>query len=285
MTHNIYRKIASMGGWLGFVDYCMFKNIIELQNSLGNDNDLCEIGVHHGKSFIPMVLFSGSSICHCVDVFENQSLNIDSSGKGDYNIFMRNMQKTNVPQGRVRIHKKYSTHITPEEICTDGKTIRFFHIDGGHHYEVVKSDVRLALMCSDESSVIVIDDACRPEWIEVSQAIFGMSSTLEDLKFVIFAFGFNKLYLCHESKRNEYQKSLYKDDDLRAFIKKKYEVKGVTDMPMPIYSSFPAPSWSIRSLAVHCIKLKFPLFYLKCMRPLDDLAKTLKRVAMKNTSL
>ena len=78
--------------------YCIsiFKNIIEFQNSINRTSQLCEIGVHHGKSFIPMLKFSGESVCHCIDIFDEQSLNIDSSGKGDFSIFWKNIKKFKV---------------------------------------------------------------------------------------------------------------------------------------------------------------------------------------------
>ena len=94
---------------------------------LATKNPLCEIGVHHGKSFIPIVLFSGDSVCHCVDVFEDQSLNIDSSGRGDYEVFCRNLTKFNISMDRVRVHKAYSTSLSPNHLCQPNESIRFFH--------------------------------------------------------------------------------------------------------------------------------------------------------------
>ena len=260
---SIYRKISKIQGWFSFVDYSMFKNIIEFQNSIGQTSQLCEIGVHHGKSFIPMVHFSGDSVCHCIDIFEEQSLNFDSSGKGDLNIFYKNLKKFKLSKDRVRVHKKLSTLMTKENLCRIGESIRFFHIDGGHNLEVVKSDINLGLKCSDRYSVIAIDDVCRSEWIEVSKGVFESSLLLREYGFVALAFGFNKLYLCHESMLDDYREALNRDVILNTFLEKIYKVKGTSSSQIPIYSTMPLPEWSIARFAIHFIKLKFPFLYFK----------------------
>ena len=43
-------------GWLNPVDAEMFLQILLLQDSLGIQGGTAEIGVHHGKSFIPLCL-------------------------------------------------------------------------------------------------------------------------------------------------------------------------------------------------------------------------------------
>ena len=53
------------------------------QNRTGIDGSLAEIGLHHGKSFIALCLgLVGDQKAYGIDVFENQSLNLDHSGKG-----------------------------------------------------------------------------------------------------------------------------------------------------------------------------------------------------------
>lgn len=274
---ELFSRIAPLGGWLGFADFCIFKTLIETQNALGNKNPLCEIGVHHGKSFIPMVLFSDDSICHCVDVFENQSLNIDSSGRGDFEVFCRNLARFNISMERVRVHKIYSTSLSLVDLCKANESIRFFHIDGGHHLEVVKSDLILALKCADNDSIIAIDDVCRSEWIEVSQGVFGMFSDLKDYGFNFLAFGFNKLYICHQSMISTYQQALYSCPQLQAFLGKTYEVKSISKVSLPIYSSFPLPEWNLSSFAMNALKIKYPLLYLKFIVPATAKVRNIKR--------
>lgn len=274
---SFYHKISKIEGWLSFVDFRIFKNIIEFQNSLDQTSQLCEIGVHHGKSFIPMVKFSGDSVCHCIDIFEEQSLNIDSSGKGDSHIFWKNLKKFKVSRDRVRVHKKLSTVMTKENLCGSGESIRFFHIDGGHNLEVIKSDINLGLKCSDRYSVIAIDDVCRSEWIEVSKGVFESSLVFREYGFVAFAFGFNKLYLCHESMLNLYQEALSKDIILNPFLEKIYRVQSVSSRQLLIYSSFPLPEWRFFQFALHFIKLKFPFLYLKTIGPLKFCFKVIKK--------
>lgn len=91
------------------------------------------------------------------------------------------------------------------DLCLENDSIRFFHIDGGHHLEVVTSDLELALECANKDSIIAIDNVCKSEWIEMSQGVIGISSDLKDYEFTSLAFRFNKLYLCHEAMINTYQ--------------------------------------------------------------------------------
>ena len=277
---SFYRRISKIQGWLSFVDFRIFKNIIEFQNSINRTSQLCEIGVHHGKSFIPMLKFSGESVCHCIDIFDEQSLNIDSSGKGDFNIFWNNIKKFKVSRDRVRIHKKLSTLMTKENLCEDGESFRFFHIDGGHNLEVVKSDIDLGLKCSDRYSVIVIDDVCRSEWIQVSKGVFESSSVFKEYGFIILAFGFNKLYFCHESMLEVYQEALNRDNILNTFLEKIYKVKSTSSSQIPIYSSIPLPEWRIAKFAIHFIKLKFPFLYIKIHGPIKVCLKIIKKLKL-----
>ena len=156
-------------------------------------------------------------------------------------------------------------------------------IDGGHHLEVVKSDLSLALACADKDSVIAIDDVCRSEWIEVSQGVFGLSSVLKDYGFTSLAFGFNKLYLCHESMISTYQQSLYKCQQLQAFLEKKYEVKNISCSSLPVYSSFPLPEWSLLSFAMNAIKIKYPFLYLNLPFPVTAELRKMKQL-IKNSA-
>ena len=55
---------------------------------------------------------------------------------------------------RVVVHEIYSTSLSRSHLCRVDESIRFFHIDGGHHLEVVKSDLVLALKCADGGSII-----------------------------------------------------------------------------------------------------------------------------------
>jgi len=273
-----YKSIASMGGWFSWVDFYIFKCLLDYQASMNFPGGLCEIGVHHGKSFIPMVLFSSGSLCHVIDVFEQQQLNLDNSGSGNYSIFKRNLSRFHIRLDSIRIHKKLSTDVNPEDLTLECNSIRFFHIDGGHNFDVVKSDLRLALNCSNTASIIAIDDICRPEWFEVSVAVFGSNELLMQHGFVILAFGYNKLFLCHKSKLIEYRQTLLSMSQLKAFLVKDYSVRSISKIPTPIYAEYPLPEWGLVRFILYALKLKVPYLYSIIMNviPVHQLKKLKK---------
>ena len=77
-----YSNIKSIKGWLAPLDFYIIKKLIISQSEKGIEGSICEIGVHHGKSFIPMATYSHPSKCYCIDLFNKQSLNVDNSGNG-----------------------------------------------------------------------------------------------------------------------------------------------------------------------------------------------------------
>ena len=256
-----YKSIASMGGWFSWVDFYIFKCLLDYQSSMNFTGGLCEIGVHHGKSFIPIVLFSNGSLCHAIDVFEHQHLNLDNSGSGNYSIFKRNLSRFHIHLDSIRIHKKQSTDVHPEDLTLECNSIRFFHIDGGHNFDVVKSDLRLALNCSSMTSIIAIDDICRSEWFEVSLAVFGSNELLRQYGFVILALGFNKLFLCHKSRLMEYRQALLSMSQLKAFLVKDYSARSISKIPTLIYAEYPLPEWGLVRFIIYTLKLKVPCLY------------------------
>ena len=65
-------------GWLNPVDAEMFLQVLLLQDGLGIQGGTAEIGVHHGKSFIPLCLgLRDNERALCIDIFEDQSHNVD----------------------------------------------------------------------------------------------------------------------------------------------------------------------------------------------------------------
>lgn len=90
-------------GWLARCDGEIFARLLEAQLSNGMTGAIVEIGVHHGKSFIPMALSNDGRLCYAIDIFGRQELNTDISGCGDREIFTRNLTKFGVDANNVFI--------------------------------------------------------------------------------------------------------------------------------------------------------------------------------------
>jgi hypothetical protein len=71
--------------------------------------------VHHGKTFILLSLcLKEKELGIAVDIFDNQELNVDFSGKGDLELFRRNLLKHG-NETQSKIIKKSSMSLKPDD--------------------------------------------------------------------------------------------------------------------------------------------------------------------------
>jgi hypothetical protein len=154
---------------------------------------VAEIGVHHGRLFIPLHLLQrGSGKSVAIDLFGDQELNIDNSGNGNLDKFTDNVALWSTMDGLV-LHQGDSTKLEPAVLTekADGP-IRFFSVDGGHTEEIVYSDMRLAEETLAEGGIVIADDIFNQQWPGVA---VGTLKYLDDgAKLAPFAIGFNKVF-------------------------------------------------------------------------------------------
>lgn len=266
MTNFKYKSIKKIPGWLAWTDYEIFREIILFQNT-NLPHSIAEIGVHHGKSFIPMSIFSKTRKLYAIDIFNNQEGNIDNSGDGDLKAFIKNLKKYQIDQQRVIIDQRLSTDTKSNDILDKVGKVSFFHIDGGHHYDAVINDINLAVDVSDENSVIVLDDVYRSEWPDVSLAAFS-SDSFKNNDFIPFAIGFNKTYFCKKNIASTYQKVLNNNSKLNKHLSKFYNVN---ETKILIYQRYPLPEWSLGFLFYWYLSVWHPWFYNKFVPGIKNL--------------
>jgi hypothetical protein len=161
------------------------------QRARNVEGAVAEIGVHHGRLFIPLhLLQQGSGTSVAIDLFGDQELNIDQSGRGDLGKFTDNVALWSTMDGLV-LHQGDSTKLTPEVLTEKaGGLIRFFSVDGGHTEEIVYSDMRLAEATLADGGIVIADDVFNQQWPGVA---VGTLKYLDDgAKLVPFGIGFNK---------------------------------------------------------------------------------------------
>ncbi|OFJ55416.1 class I SAM-dependent methyltransferase [Mycolicibacterium grossiae] len=206
---DVYR---GMGRWFvnGFMDrhvLTMVAIIDSVQRERGVRGGVAEIGVHQGKFFIGLHLLQRrSEKSVAIDVFDDQELNIDKSGRGNLRRFRRNLRVWS-SEGEVVIKKGDSTKLTPEALgeLADGR-IRLFSVDGGHTEDIVLSDMRLADAVLAEGGVVVADDVFNQAWPGVAG---GTMRYLDgDANLVPFAVGFNKVLFTQPEHVESYQGAL-----------------------------------------------------------------------------
>lgn len=273
MTDGVvkYQDIKKIPGWLSWVDYELFRNLIVFQNNFCG-SAIVEIGVHHGKSLILLASASVSRQIYVIDIFGNQEKNIDQSGSGDLNAFRLNLKNSGIDEGRIFIDQRMSTDVNSNDIESSIGRVGFFHIDGGHHYDAVAADIELALAICEDKAIIVLDDVFRPEWPEVSMATFG-SSSLVDAGFVPFAVGFNKTYFCRKQFAIDYQNELKANELLRIHLSKFYQVG---DRAIFIYQRYPLPEWRLHTLLSWYFSIRQPLLFNKYFSTAKHVFKMVK---------
>ncbi len=195
-------------GWLQRIDAEIIGALLDYQEREGILGGCAEIGVHHGKSFIPlcMALRDGERAL-CIDLFDDQSRNLDSSGKGDLGRFEKNLTAFRIDRSRIRIFQGSSEDVAPAYVLEQVGPVRFFSVDGGHWSAIVQNDLRLAESTLGPDGVIALDDYCRAEWPDVTTGYtLWQEKTESDL--VPFAVGSNKLYLCRSASVPAYRAAL-----------------------------------------------------------------------------
>lgn len=123
----------------------------------------CEIGVHHGKLFLLLKNLKSRGRSVAIDVFEQEHLNIDGSGRGAINLFKQNCE---------RLAPRYqSTEIlTADSLGLNAGQIRgeqgfsIFSIDGGHTEQHTYNDYLLAEQSIASGGVILVDDYYNARW-------------------------------------------------------------------------------------------------------------------------
>src|SRR5262245_28553726 len=170
-TRDYLRATSGIKGWFFPIDAALFGAVDEIQKREGVAGNLFEIGVHHGKATVLLSRMKrGDERLGVCDIFENQGLNRDASGKGDKEIFLSNMRTHGrVAEGELQLFAKSSEELSPEETTTN---CRFFHIDGGHWAEIVVADMMTADRALNADGVMAVDDVFNPNWPGVGEGFY-----------------------------------------------------------------------------------------------------------------
>jgi hypothetical protein len=228
--HSGRNKVS---GWLNAVDAELFLQILLLQDRLGIVGATAEIGVHHGKSFIPLCLgLRNNERALCIDVFEDQGLNEDRSGEGSREVFDKNLRRFSIPQDRVVVIKGSSLEVKADRILEVVGQVRFFSVDGGHWRDIVINDLGIAADSLSEDGIIALDDFLHKEWPDVTRGFFDWHRG-PGADFGPLAISSGKLYLARRKKLDMYADQLFSVASLRSHIIKYYDF---LDQKVPILS-------------------------------------------------
>jgi hypothetical protein len=203
----------SVQGWLLDGAATAVVLLSDFQQQLGIEGGMCEIGVHHGLFFIALCLLrSTREKALAIDVFENQDLNIDNSGCGDFETLIENIKKHIGSLDRIEILKSDSTQVKPQDILSrmQGEKVRIFSVDGCHTKEHTLKDLKLAQSVLSPGGIIVLDDFYNPWWPGVDEAAHHLFHSCPELNLKAIGYGDNKLFLTTEDYYETYYQYMQK---------------------------------------------------------------------------
>ncbi len=197
--------LRNVEGWLTPLSARVLAHLLDEQIGLGVSGAVGEIGVHHGKLFLVAYLATcRDERAFAIDVFGQQELNIDQSGKGDREQFLANIeQHAGSTEGLVVIAED-SLKITAERLLGEAGPARFISVDGGHTEECAFNDLRLAEACLADGGLILLDDYFNQNWPDVSVGAARHFLT-GDAKTKPFLITSNKVYFAEERYHSVYQ--------------------------------------------------------------------------------
>jgi hypothetical protein len=245
---KVVRRARGIEGWLEPEAGYLFALLDHAQRMRGAVGDIAEIGVHHGKSTVVLgsMLDRASERLIVCDLFGAQDANLSTSGRGDRETFLANMNDWFQGVSFLDVYEKPSAELTVEDV---GDRCRIFHIDGGHSCEEALADLKLAARCLAPRGAIVIDDAFHAAWPGVTEAILAFLREPGSHPFVALVLGFNKLVLVRAGDEHGYRRMLDDPAIRNAYIPRTpHELKRVTLVGSELYVFF-VPTYRRRPLS------------------------------------
>jgi hypothetical protein len=169
--------IDTVPGWFRHQDLQLFEDILVGQLKHRTRGDILEIGCYHGKSAIALGygLRSGERL-HVNDLFGIRPEGISDEGLAAYDGLDREAFLTQYLAWHPEPPIMHTGSSTTLKGTLAGHKFRFIHIDGGHAYTTVRSDIHTAIELSMTDTVIVLDDFRTSHTPGVSAAVWEAAS-------------------------------------------------------------------------------------------------------------
>ena len=204
-----YRALGhrTVQGWLEPQALDVVRTLAEAQRAAGVSGAVAEIGVHHGQLFIALQQVNDPGLpAVAIDVFDEQALNVDGSGRGDLGRFEANVRRWS-DWDAVVVHQADSTTLSGAAVRELARgPVRLFSVDGGHTDEIVRTDMRTAEEALAYGGIVIADDVFNAEWPGVSVGTLRYLDT--DPGLVPFAIGFNKVFFTDEPHAAPYREAI-----------------------------------------------------------------------------
>lgn len=222
----------------GLIQPFMVWFLTQQQHAAGVHGSVGEIGVHYGGFFLAIAAASApAERLFAVDIFDNQQLNVDGSGKAVFKKFEENVKllgfgtaelgqkktKRKPWQNGRPVHyiKDASTSVDgPAFAQLAGQPVRMMSVDGGHTREATCHDINLADSFLHDGGIVIVDDlgCCdkQASWsLGVIDGVASYFSTrsnrTQPRRLEPFFFAAPKLYLAAKPFAQRYRAALRSD--------------------------------------------------------------------------
>jgi len=186
----------------------IFLLLNDLQRQFEIHGTLFEIGVHHGRTAILLALMARpTERCVFLDLFDHQEDNVDNSGRGDLEVFRKNLARW-APTSEPEIIAGNSLKLDLSSIPGLAAGVRFAHIDGGHYKSLVLNDLHKTEAVLGAGGVVVIDDFLHSGFLGVNEACNHYLREARGMRLSPVATGKNKLMLATRSHADRYREGL-----------------------------------------------------------------------------
>jgi hypothetical protein len=219
MTGELYNYVHKghkhVQGWLSPLAKNLITQLGEIQDSyLDIQGPVCEIGVHHGKSFILLHhLTRPGEKSVAWDLFDRQEENEDFSGCGNKQIFERNLVKHKCRLDDIEVFTENSKNLDVEKVnflaCGNP---RFFSVDGGHTSQITKHDLMISFNSMCDKGIVILDDFLNKPWPGVTDGFYRFIYEENNFsRIYLIAIGGNKLFFTNNKEAAKiYQAKLNK---------------------------------------------------------------------------
>jgi Methyltransferase domain len=200
---------GSVQGWCSRAVVEISGDLVSYARTRGIGGGACEIGVFHGKFFIALANAVREDRSLAIDIFDDQSLNVDGSGAGFQGLqeaFRQNVTRYCARPDLVSEMPRDSLAIGPSDVLSiieRFSIFQVFSVDGGHTPEHVVNDYGIASQVTHPGGFIIVDDILNAAWPGVIEGIARLF-LLGRPKFVPLCIGLNKLILTGLSYHKDY---------------------------------------------------------------------------------
>lgn len=200
---------GNVEGWLGDRMWQIVDVVGAILDTNGVQGNIAEFGVHHGLFlFLLNILRNEDEECFAIDVFDDQHLNVDCSGRGSLAAFLSHLETLMAPQrGFFRIVQRDTTSFSSTEVADllGKQGVKFFSIDAGHTIQHACNDLHLVQEVLAPGGIVALDDYMSVHWPGVTEGFYRFMN-FQNRRLKPFLYFQNKLFLTTVSEQHSWLK-------------------------------------------------------------------------------